>query len=54
MAGPLLPLAVGALAMGGSLAGGIIRNKAQAREAQKQRDFQERMSGSALNAELPP
>ncbi len=47
MPGPLLPLAIGAIAAGGSISGGVIRNKAQAAEAQKQRDFQERMSGSA-------
>lgn len=47
MAGPLLPLAVGAIAAGASIFGGARRNKAQAAEAQKQRDFQERMSGSA-------
>ncbi len=44
---PILPLAIGALAAGGAISGGVIRNKAQAREAQKQRDFQERMSGTA-------
>ncbi len=40
-------LAVGALAAGASLIGGAKRNKAQAAEAQKQRDFQERMSNTA-------
>lgn len=47
MALPLVPLAVAGLAAGASFAGGVIRNKAQQAEAQKQRDFQERMSGTA-------
>ncbi len=42
-----IPIAVGAIAAGASIFGGARRNKAQAAEAQKQRDFQERMSGSA-------
>jgi len=44
---PLAPIIAGGIAAGGSLVGGIIRNKQQREEAQKQRDFQERMSGSA-------
>ncbi len=47
MALPLIPLAVGALAAGASIFGGAKRNKAQAAEAEKQRNFQERMSNTA-------
>lgn len=42
-----LPLVGAAVAGAAGLAGGIIRNKQQRKEAQKNRDFQERMSGSA-------
>lgn len=43
-----LPIVAGALIAGGlGLAGKVLQNKANRKEAQKQRDFQERMSGTA-------